>query len=350
MELAIGKADFARALSNVARIIEPRNTIPVLSHVKLSAADGILSVTGTDLDIVATDTCPAAGKGGSVCVDAKLLTAIVGKAAGDVTISLKDGELAVKSGRSKFKLQTLPAEDFPMLPEGQYVAEFTVDLAKLAKPIQFAVNQKDHRAALTGTLIRGDVARLAVVATDGHRLVEKRADSVGAFPDVILTPKTVSAIPDGEITVRVSSERIQFVSGGFTVTSKLIEAEYPPYERLIPPTAAYEILVDRDDLAAAAARVGLVADIRGNSMHFNVEGETVTLSMRCNAEAADEVEVEYEGEPRSPIFNVAYLGHILAALPEGAVRISLGDEPMQPAKFLPANDNGTTCVLMPMRA
>ena len=153
MKLAIGKSDFARVLGNVGRVVESRNTIPILSNVRLIADGGKLQVTATDLDIVATDLADAdISAPGSVCVDAKLLSTIVGKVQGDVSLTLDKGSLIVKSGRSRFTLSTLPAEDFPDFPPSTYDAEFEIDLASAFAPCVHAISTEDTRYYLQGII------------------------------------------------------------------------------------------------------------------------------------------------------------------------------------------------------
>lgn len=146
MELAVGKADFARALSAVSRAIESRNTIPILDCVSLSAADGALRIRGTDLDIEVTTTVPAdISKPGALCVSAKLLSSIVAKAGGDVSLAEKDGKLIVKSGKSRFSLHWLPAEDYPEMPPIAAAAEFEIDLAALFAPSVHSISTEETR-------------------------------------------------------------------------------------------------------------------------------------------------------------------------------------------------------------
>lgn len=351
MRLTIAKADLARVLTNVGRVVETRTTIPILSSVMLSATETGLTVTGTDLDIVATDRAPAdVSEAGTVCVEAKLLSDIAKKVAGEVTMSLEGDKLVVKSGRSRFSLGTLPADDFPTLDGGKYDAEFEVDLAALFAPVAFAISMEAARYYLNGVFIHHLDGNIVAVATDGHRLSRHVGPVVPEFPSVIVPRKTVGVLPKGTVTLSVSETKVQVVAGDFVLTSKLIDGTFPDYQRVIPTSNDKKIVFGSDDMRQAAGRVSVVSSERGRAvkMSFADGRAALAVSSADHGIASDEINVNYGGEPIEIGFNAAYLRDLFGVLPSGPVTMALADSG-SPGLFTSPAFDGLTLVLMPMR-
>lgn len=350
MHLVIHKEDLTRVLSAVAKVVESRNTIPILSCVMLTAAasasrDGGLSVMATDLDILATAGAPATvNAAGSICVEAKLLTDIARKATGDITMILDDGKLVVKSGRSRFSLQTLPAEDFPDLGTHNYDAEFETDLAALFAPVAFAMSSEEARFYLQGIYLEPTAA----TATDGHRLGTNAAD-LPEFTPVIVSRKLVGLVPKGAVKVSVSQQKIRLETDALTLTSKLIDGTYPDYRRIMPKQNDKLVRVDRDALMKAADRVSTVSSERGRAVKLSIAPGSISLSVSSvdAGTAEDEVEADYSGEPLDIGFNAAYLKELLGVLPPGEVSIALAGSGSP--TLIKGGTEGLTLVLMPMR-
>jgi len=354
MKLTIARQDLARVLTNVGRVVEARTTIPILSNVKLSAVLGQLRVTGTDLDIVATDAAPAEVTAeGDICVSAKLLADIAKKAGGDVTMSLDGGKLVVTSGKSKFSLQTLPADTFPDLAEGKYDATFEIDLAALFAPTTFAISTEETRWYLNGVFFKGDGSKFTAVATDGHRL-SKHVRDVGedtfdSFTGIIVPRKTVSVLPKSTVNLSVSDSKIRVVAGDFVLVSKLVDGTFPDYERVIPKDNDLVVTVDRDALLKASDRVATISGERGKAVKLSISPGLIklTVSNPENGDAEDEVPAECNGEPVDIGFNAAYLRELLSVLPSGEVKLSLRDGGSP--TVVTGGAEALTLVLMPMR-
>lgn len=347
MELAIGKTDFARALSSVSKAVESRNTIPILSHVRLVATTGRLQVTGTDLDITVTDTAPAdITAPGAVCVDAKLLSSIVAKVGGDINLKLEADKLIVKSGRSRFTLSVLPADAFPDLPEQKYDAEFEIDLAGFFGPVAFAISTEETRFYLNGVFFKGGIA----AATDGHRLAKNTTDNIPDFEGIIVPRKTVGLLPKGTCRVAVSSHRIRVTKDDLTIESKLIDGTFPDYERVIPKSNDKIISFDNDEMRQAAARVSVVASERGRAVRLSFAGNAVVLTVSSpeTGTATDEMVAAYEGEPIEIGFNSSYLAELVGMFPPGDIKLALAD-PGSPSVFTSDKAPELLAVLMPMR-
>lgn len=351
MKLTIQRADLARVLTNVGRVVEARNVIPILGNVLLSAAEGRLHLTGTDLDIVATDVAQAdVATPGTVCVDAKLLADIAKKAGGDVSISLEADKLIVKSGRSVFKLSTLDAADFPSLDNGAYSATFDIDLAALFAPVAFAIGNDANRPFLHGVFFHVVGVTAVAVATNGHRMARHQGQELPYFDGVIVPQKTVGLLPKGSATVSVGENLIRIVSGDFSLTSKLIDGVYPDYRRVIPTENNLVASADKDDLLKASDRVATVSSERGNAVKLSIASGTIALTVNSleRGEAADEVQAEYSGSPVDIGFNSIYFRDALQVFPAGLVNLALRDSG-SPALITSPVYPALDVTLMPMR-
>jgi DNA polymerase-3 subunit beta len=346
---------FARLLADTAKVVEARNTIPILTTVRLVAADNRLAVTATDLDIEVSGSIDAeTGLGGAgdiaVCIDAKLLTGIVNKVAGgEVSIDADaDGGVVLRAGKSRFKLETLPVDDFPDMPAGDLPAAFNINLAALVAPVKFAMSDEEVRYYLNGVYLRPLDGNIVAVATDGHRMSVHSAPLADEFPAVIVPAKTVGLIPSGDIRVELSSTKIRLTSGDVVITSKLIDGTFPDYERVIPRNNDKIIAVDAGTLRAAANRVVLISNERGRSVKLSAANDSIDLTARGAGEASDSVACEYSNDPVEVGLNAQYLSDVLTAMPDGQVRIALADAGSPVLFTSPANDN-LRVVAMPMR-
>lgn len=350
MQLLIGKAHLTKALSAIGKVIESRNTIPILSHFRLDATPTGLNITGTDLDIeastfVETDVIAP----GAVCVDAKLLSDIVRKAGGDISLAVDNGQLVVKSGRSRFKLATLPVEDFPEFPTSEYDAEFEIDLAALVGPVKFAISTEETRYYLNGVYFHSDGAlACTAVATDGHRLSRHRGPVLPKFDGVIIPRKAVGLLPDGVCRVALNASRIRIEGDGMVMVSKLIDGTFPDYQRVIPTGNDRLVVFARDEMMKAADRVVSISSEKGRAVKLSINGEAVMLAARSDVGTAeDEVAATYDGEPIDIGFNSKYLADALAVFADGPVTLALADGGSP--GLLTGGNAGLDIVLMPMR-
>lgn len=351
MELAIGKADFARALSSVSKAIEARNTIPILDCVLLTAGDGQLRVRGTDLDIEVADTARAdVTKPGSLAVEAKLLSGIVAKAGGDISLSVKDGKLIVKSRQSRFTLNWLPAEDYPEMPAINAAASFETDIATLFAPCVHAISTEEVRYYLNGVYFASTGETAVAVATDGHRLVRNQVVGLPEFPGVIVPRKTVGLLPKGAVQVAVSDSKIRIAQGDLVIVSKLIDGTFPDYERVIPSRNDKHIVFGSDDMKEAVGRVSVISSERGRAVKLNfTEGAAkLTVSNPDSGTATDEINVAYDGEPLEIGLNSQYLADMVAQFPVGDIKLALFDAG-SPTLFTSEKAAGLTGVVMPTR-
>lgn len=351
MRLSLPKADLTRLLTATTRVVESRSRVPILENVLLSVEDGRFTARATDLDVeVSTSIAVLDATNGSTTVNAKLLADIAKKAGGDVSLELEDGVLTVHSGRSRFRLATLPVDDFPSFTAGGFDTEFDVDLASLVAPVSFAISTEETRWYLNGVYLHVLDGRLVAVATDGHRLSRHNGGAATEFEAVILPRKLVGILPKGNVHVSLSKTKVRVATDDTTITSKLIDGTFPDYQRVIPTGNDKIVVVDHKALAAAVERVSVISSERGRAVKLEILPGTINLSVNNpeSGSATEEVEADYSGEPIEIGFNAAYLTELLANLSGDTVRIALNDGG-SPTLFSSPDDDSLLAVLMPMR-
>ena len=351
MRIEVARNSLARLLQQVSKAIESRNTIPILACVRLVNQDGRLTATASDLDVEISGGIPSPGDDASFCVNAKLITDVVVKMSGDdVLLDVKDGIVTVSSGRSRFKLQTLDATDFPTISTGEFGAAFDLDVADLLAPVQFAMSTEETRYYLNGVYFSGVAGTITAVATDGHRLSRNRVDDQPVdFAGVILPRKLVSLLPKGVVRIELSDAQIRITSGESVVVSKLVDGTYPDYERVIPTSNDRLISVNRDVIMRAAELMSIVSSERGRAVKFTFAGGLAALSVRSDGdEGSEEIPVDFSGEPIEIGFNSKYVSEVFSVFPPGEVIVALRDSG-SPALLTSAAVPGQCAVIMPMR-
>lgn len=347
--MRIARNELARLLAATVKVVEARNTIPILSTVRLVAAYGTLTATATDLDVAVTASTAADGEF-SACIDARMIGDIVRKLPTDAEVDIDvDGNIAtLKAGRARFKLPVLPVSDFPNIEHGAYDAEFDADLAALFAPVKFAISSEEQRYYLNGVFLHVADGRLAAVATDGHRLARHIGQEIDvAFAGIIVPRKMSEIMPSGTVSVAVSGTKIRVVSDGAVFVSKLIDGTFPDYLRVIPTGNDNLARADKAALAAATDRVAIVSAAHGSGVRMAVGGGAIVLTVRGVAEATDSVPCDYDGEEIVIGFNSRYVTEALSVFGNGDVTLALADAG-SPAR-LTGSPDGLDVVLMPMR-
>ncbi|QKC99209.1 DNA polymerase III subunit beta [Mesorhizobium sp. NZP2298] len=358
MKITLPRADLARLLSSTIKVVESRNSIPILSTVRLVADGGKLTATATDLDIEITSAVVAeTEEDGALCVSAALLDSIVKKLPPiqDVTLTAEDNTLTVKAGRYISRLQVLPVEDFPSFSADGFTAHFEVDLASVVAPVRFAISTEETRFYLNGVYLIGKTGQITAVATDGHRLSRHIVDQpVSApaceFSGVILPRKFVGLIPAGGVAVDLSDTKVRVTSGETVITSKLIDGTFPDYDRVIPTGNDKVVTFDSAAMAKAADRVSIVSSERGRAVRLSlIDGQaTLVVNNPDSGNATEEIAVSYEGEPIDIGFDCSYLTELIGQFPSGDIRLALNDGG-SPAVFTSDKAPGLLAVLMPRR-
>lgn len=371
MRIIIERSNLLKSLSHVQRVVERRNTIPILSNVLLKTEDGAMRLKATDLDIEITEAVPASGEQpGATTVPAHLLYDIVRKLADGSEVSLQTdsngAQMTVSAGRSQFRLQCLPEADFPDITAGTFTHTFTIkasDLARLIERTQFAISTEETRYYLNGIFLHtvegADGLRLRAVATDGHRLaraeMEAPAGSEG-MPGIIVPRKTVAEIQkllgeaDDTVTVELSDAKIRFTLGKVVMTSKLIDGTFPDYGRVIPTGNDKALRLDRSSFSAAVDRVSTISSERGRAVKLAVADSQLTLTVNSpdSGTATEELAVGYDADEIEIGFNAKYLLDITGQL-SGEEAVFMLADPGSPTLIRDGGDENTLYVLMPMR-
>ncbi len=371
MKVTVERAELLKSLGHVHRVVERRNTIPILANVLVKADRGKLSLKATDLDLEVTDSIAAeVSPGGSTTVPAHMFYEIVRKLPEGAQIVLEgSGDRAVlslRAGRSRFTLQTLPESDFPDLAAGEMSHSFKLaaaDLKRLIDKTQFAISTEETRYYLNGIYLHtagtAKSAALRAVATDGHRLAQVELplpQGAAGMPGIIVPRKTVGEVQrlietgDGEVAIELSAGKIRFSLGNVVLTSKLIDGTFPDYARVIPVNNDKSLVVDKKDFEAAVDRVSTVSSERGRAVKLSITGGRLVLSVTNpdSGSATEEIEVEYAADPIDIGFNSRYLLDIAAQI-EGEVAVLKLADPGSPTLIQDKDAKGALYVLMPMR-
>ncbi len=367
MKITIERAELLRALNHVQSVVERRNTIPILSNVLLSASDQALSLTATDMDIAIVDRVPCTvGTAGATTAPAHTLYDIVRKLPDGAQVNLEtEGDrLLLSAGRSRFTLQTLPNEDFPVMSGGDMPHAFTLDasaLRSLVDRTRFAISTEETRYYMNGIYIHvpENESQLRAVATDGHRLARvemEMPEGAAGMPGVIVPRKTVSELRklieemDGDVSISLSETKIRFSFGDALLTSKLIDGTFPDYERVIPAGNDKLLEVDCPSFAAAVDRVSTIATEKMRAVKLAISDGQVTLSAtnQENGMATEEIAVDYALDPIEIGFNARYLLDIAGQIESNKAEFVMADA-ASPTIVRDADDPSALYVLMPMR-
>jgi DNA polymerase-3 subunit beta len=371
MRVVLERSNLLRSLGHVHRVVERRNTIPILSNVLLSAEGASLEMKATDLDLEVTEATPAkVERGGATTVPAHLLYDIVRKLADGAEVMLKTDEdgnaMTVTSGRSSFRLQCLPQSDFPELSAGSFSHIFRLDsvaLRGLIEKTQFAISTEETRYYLNGIYLHtheaGGKLKLRSVATDGHRLARAEIDAPAGsegMPGIIIPRKTVSELqklvddPDVAVTTELSDTKIRFTIGSVVLTSKLIDGTFPDYQRVIPTGNDKKLIIDRQSFAAAVDRVSTISSERGRAVKLSIAEGQLTLAVNNpdSGSATEELSADYSSDPIEIGFNAKYLLDVAAQLTGTEAKFMLADAG-SPTLIHDMADETALYVLMPMR-
>ena len=366
------------ALQSVAGIVERRHTLPVLANVLLRKTGDSLELTTSDLEIQVRTTAELGGDDANyaVTVGAKKLMDILKSLPSDQTVSLtaNQNKLTLQGGKSRFTLQTLPAEDFPLVQEAaDFGPAFSVPqktLKNLISQVHFSMAVHDIRYYLNGILFVAEGKSLTLVATDGHRLALAQANLDVEIPkqEVILPRKTVlelqrllkdgkdeSKNAEGEpvqqmIEMRFAGNQAKFKFGELEFVTKLVEGKFPDYNRVIPKNHRHHITLGRAPLLASLQRAAILTSekFKGVRMNFAPGLLGIASSNAEQEEAKEEVEIDYGGDTFEIGFNVSYLMDVLANMSQDMVTVSLLDANSS-ALITNPEIEGFKYVVMPMR-
>lgn len=368
-----GRDALLKPLQVVSGIVERRQTLPILANILVRKEGERVSFTATDLEIqIQTAADIGAGKDvAATTVSARKLVDILrALPEADVGLSLANKKLTVQSGKSRFNLQTLAAEEFPTVAQAEFTADFSLPAATLKyllSMVHFAMASQDIRYYLNGMLLVVEGQTVRAVATDGHRLAlcEVGKDTSSPKIEAIIPRKTIlelsRLLPETEDAVRVqmAPNQVKFSFGAIELISKLVEGKFPDYQKVIPVNNPKTFLIGREELMAALHRAAILTTdkFKGVRMMLGAGALKITSTNADQEEAQEEIEVDYAGEALDIGFNVTYLLDVLANLKNEQVKFALGDALGSALITMPDSEKpapegssrGFKYVVMPMR-
>ncbi|MBB5205221.1 DNA polymerase-3 subunit beta [Inhella inkyongensis] len=358
------------ALTAVSGIVERRHTLPILANVLMKREGDEVEFISSDLEIQVRTRAPFAGDAGpfATTVGARKLIDILKSLPSDQICSLTSNQskLTLQAGKSRFTLQTLPAEDFPLVQEapdfGPAFAVPQATLKALINQVHFAMAVHDIRFYLNGILFVAEGHTLTLVATDGHRLAMAQATLEVEMPkqEVILPRKTVLELQrllkdsgkdeNAGIEMRFSGNQARFSFSGMEFVTKLVEGKFPDYNRVIPKGHRHHLVLGRQPLLSALQRAAILTSDKFKAVRLSFADNLLTIAA-SNAEqeeAKEEIEIDYAGDPIETGFNVQYLTEVLANMPQEMVGLDLHDSASS-ALFTVPERQDFKYVVMPMR-
>ena len=365
--LRVPQEKLLSTLQSVAGIVERRHTLPILANVLLRKTGHQIEFTTSDLEIQVRTEAELGGdaENFSTTVGARKLIDILRALPADqvVTLSAAQNKLTLQGGKSRFTLQTLPADDFPLVNEAaDFGPTFSVPqktLRDLLNQVHFAMAVHDIRYYLNGILFIAEGKTLTLVATDGHRLAMAQstlAEEVPSKQEVILPRKTVIELQrllkdeDTPIEMRFAGNQAKFVFSGMEFVTKLVEGKFPDYNRVIPRNHKNIVTLGRAPLLASLQRAAILTSEKFKGVRVNIEPGLLRIAS-SNAEqeeAKEELEIDYQGEEIEIGFNVTYLMDALANMTQELVRLELQDTNASVLFTIPDHP-GFKYVVMPMR-
>jgi DNA polymerase-3 subunit beta len=363
MKLIIDPRNIKAGLAHVSRAISSRGPLPILTHVYLEATEGVLTFRATDLEVGIESRMPAAvDSNGAIALPFKTLSDIAAKLPpGDVELILDPAtaRVMVRSGRSKFNVAAMGAQDFPQLP---VVTGASIELPREA--FLSAVRQVlpcaagEDKAVISGVHLELADGVLNVVATDGYRLGRRSVDRPGSEAIALIIParavgeieRHLKTLDSQSVTLTASSNQIHIAMGDRLLTARLVDGTYPPYRQIIPNAFEREAVLDRAAFMAAVDRASIMAfDREAHTVKLEFgNGELhITAGESERGDSSETLSIQYTGEPLTVSYNADYLTDALKACEGECVRVGLNG-PLAPAILNGTEDTAHIALLMPM--
>jgi len=361
------KRVFHEALQSISRAVATRSTLPILGNVLLDAREDRLKLVTTDLEIGMTCEVPLESpeSTGAVTVPERIIQDVVSNLSADADLNISADErnlLTISAGKSKYTIHGLPADEFPALPEVPSETVITIPapvLRDLVRKTQFAASTDEGRVILTGCLLTWDGRTATMVATDTHRLAIKHAAVSGEFTNpvsVIIPSRALQELlrllggSEENVEVAVGESQVRFTSGRVQLITRLIEGQFPAYERVIPPDSQKQMIANRQEFNDAVRRASIVARTESNKLILKSEDSTLIITAKTGevGEAREELTINLEGEPVEIAFNAEYLQDVLSVLDTETVEMGLTG-PLNPGLLKADGEPDYIYVVMPMQ-
>ncbi len=365
MKISANRDDLLTPLLQIGGVVERRQTLPILANVLIRAKRDRLSLTATDLEVELTTTALAtADDEMDFTLPARKLIEIC-KAlpeGADISLELNADKVVLKSGRGRYTLGMLPAQDYPSI-DPSVATDFLVlkegVLKRLIEKTSFAIAQQDVRYYLNGLMLEITPGRIRVVATDGHRMAlsDAKTEDTGTIDlQIILPRKAVLELgrlltdSENEVRIEISNSHIRVQLDNASFISKLIDGRFPDYERVLPCGETFEVFADRDLLRKALARTAILSNEKYRGIRFRLGKGLLHLQAHNpeQDEAEEEVEIEYTGDEMTIGFNVGYLLDVLGVIEQDEVQISVIDSNSS-SLITEKGSTDSRYVVMPMR-
>jgi DNA polymerase-3 subunit beta len=368
MKIITSKDCLLKGIQVVQNAVSTKSTLPILSHILIEAKKEAIKLTATDLEIgVSVKIEGQVQEEGAVTVPARKFSEIVKELPGEaeIHVTLKKGQsVNIEAGKSYFRLLGLLREDFPQLPDFPSHGGKYVDLVKIPQKIlknmiqltSFAMSHDETRYVLNGILFSFREKHLKLVATDGRRLalIQKNIGELGSFKkDVIVPMKTILELSrdlgeEGEVTFYFKENQLQINLGPITITSRLVEGEYPNYEQVIPKKTKEELKVSTQNFLQATRRASILTNQESQSVKINIIKDRMIITKNTPdlGEAREELEVDYKGGELAIGFNPSFIVDVLKNVEEDNVKFGFID-PEKPAVIRSGEDY--TYIVLPMQ-
>ena len=365
MQLSIDRENLLKPLQQIIGAVERRQTMPALSNLLLKCENDGLSLTATDLEVeLVANLDVKLDDAGDITIPARKLLDICRSLpdSAQLEINSSNEKVKVSSGRSRFSLATLPAEDFPTIDDLELDYNVVIseqELRSLIEKTSFAMAQQDVRYYLNGMLLEVDAETIKAVSTDGHRLalteIKHKSDVEGS-KQIILPRKGVQELlrllssNDAQVTVALGKNHMRVNLPNLQLTSKLIDGRFPDYQRVLPEAEGNQAKIDKTLLKQALTRASILSNEKYKGIRLILNDNTLVIQAQNpeHEEAEDELEVEYHGEKLEVGFNVVYLLDVLNALESDIVEIIIKDANSSALIVSPDNQE-SRYVVMPMR-
>ncbi len=364
MKIEVKTEDLLKCLQSVIGVVERKQTMPILANVLLNITDEKLSITGTDLEVeLVSRTTVSSTENGSFTLPGRKLLDICRAlpVTSDLLLQQNDSKISISSKRSKFSLSTLPENEFPLIKGIDDTEVISVDqpsLKRLINKTHFSMAQQDVRYYLNGLLIESEGTTLRAVATDGHRLAVSDTDLTetrGEKKQVILPRKGVIELQrlldkKGKIEVLLGSNHIRVNFEDVCFTSKLIDGNFPEYQRVIPVNPENILKVNTDSLKGALSRAAILSNEKYRGIRLIVQKDDLIIQAHNpeQEQAEEKMDVNYDGSEIEIGFNVNYLIDALNAIDSEDVHVLLTDNNSS-CLIQDTNNSSYKYVVMPMR-
>ncbi|PNH85382.1 DNA polymerase III subunit beta [Vibrio diazotrophicus] len=365
MKFTIERSHFIKPLQQVSGTLGGRASLPILGNLLIKVEDNQLSMTATDLEVelISRVTLEGDFEAGSITVPARKFLDICRGLPDSavITVLLEGDRIQVRSGRSRFSLATLPANDFPNIEDWQSEVEISLtqaELRGLIEKTQFSMANQDVRYYLNGMLFEIDGSTLRSVATDGHRMAVSQTELGADFAhkQIILPRKGVLELvklldaPEQSVVLQIGSSNLRADVNNFVFTSKLVDGRFPDYRRVMPQSTNKVLLANCDELRQCFSRAAILSNEKFRGVRVNLDDNEmrITANNPEQEEAEEVLDVTFEGDAIEIGFNVSYILDVLNTLRCDNVRISMSDANAS-ALVENAEDESAMYVVMPIR-